>query len=507
MSQDIAATLEICLKEITAGKATVQQCLDRYHDLADELEPLLRAAKQAQTIERPRLAAEARARIEARLLAAAESSPPIQPAWTSRPTIALIRRWAAIGLAFLFAYACLLGTGLVMIARGALPGSQLYPVKLATEDARLWLAPTQNEAALHLQFAQQRLDEIQALAERGRFDVTVLTALTEETAAALDSIETLPPEAAEPVLQDVLRVTAEQQRVLSALMAGAPPLERGESACAFQASSVHQARAVQLMATLRSPEEPGKSEQATPAPGPTSSAETTALPGPLALSSTPTPAEAPRLTATARLPTTPGLTTTPQPTQSPEPTSVPLPTKPPTARPQPGTTAELTEAPPPTAISIPPTETFEPAKTSIPPATITTASPPTATPGNQSCVCGPGYWKNHPDVWPVNSLALGNETYTQAELADLLSGPTRGDTSLILAQQLIAAKLNITNGADNSTIAATIAAANTWFASYTGNLPYNVSLSLPEGQEAVAMANTLEQYNNGILPGGPPNCP
>ena len=495
MSQDIAATLEICLKEITAGKATVQQCLDRYYDLADELEPLLRAAKQAQTIERPRLAPEARARVEARLLAAAESSPPIQPAWTSRPTIALIWRWAAIGLAFLFACACLLGTGLVTIARGALPGSQLYPVKLATEDARLWLAPTQNEAALHLQFAQQRLDEIQALAERGRFDVTVLTALTEETAAALDSIETLPPEAAEPVLQDVLRVTAEQQRVLSALMAGAPPLERGEFACAFQASSVHQARAVQVMTTLRSPEEPGKSEQATPAPGPP------------AISSTPTPAEAPRLTATTRLPTTPGLTATPQPTQSPEPTGVPLPTKPPTAKPQPGTTAELTEAPPPTAMSISPTETFEAAKTSTPPATTTTASPPTATPGNQGCVCGPGYWKNHPDVWPVNSLALGNETYTQAELADLLNGPTRGDTSLILAQQLIAAKLNVANGADNSTIAATIAAANTWFASYTGNLPYNVSLSLPEGQEAVAMANTLEQYNNGILPGGPPNCP
>ncbi|MCK4450879.1 MAG: hypothetical protein KAX26_09835, partial [Anaerolineae bacterium] len=74
-------------------------------------------------------------------------------------------------------------------------------------------------------------------------------------------------------------------------------------------------------------------------------------------------------------------------------------------------------------------------------------------------------------------------------------------------QQLIAARLNVANGAGNSTIAATIAAANTWLAHYAGRLPYDVSPSLPEGQEAVALANTLEQFNDGGLPGGPPDCP
>ena len=75
MLQDIAAILETCLEQITAGGATVQECLDQYPDLVGELEPLLRAAERAQTIDRPSLAPEVKARIEARFLAAAESIP------------------------------------------------------------------------------------------------------------------------------------------------------------------------------------------------------------------------------------------------------------------------------------------------------------------------------------------------------------------------------------------------------------------------------------------------
>jgi len=401
----------------------------------------------------------------------------------------------------LFACACLSGAGLVTAASGALPDSQLYPFKLATEDVRLWLAPAQDEPTLHLRFAQWRLGEAQALAERGRFDVTVLTALTEETAAALAGIETLPPKVAEPVLQDVLQVTAEQERVLSALIAGAPASEQGEFARALQASSAHRARALQLMATLRpleEEEEPGESGQATLAPGPTPPASITAWPS--WTPEPPVPSPIPTIADESGTPTggpqpttTVGLATTPGPTGAPQPTSVPLPTRAPAATPKPGATTGPTE-------TSRPLETLEPTETPIPPAA-------TATPGGQGCVYSLGYWKNHPDAWPVNSLALGNETYVRAELLDLSNGPAGGDTSLILARQLIAARLNVANGADHSIVAATIGAANTWLANYAGKLPYDVSPSLPEGQAAVALADTLERYNNGVLPGGPPNCP
>ncbi len=487
MSQDTAAILEICLEETTTGKATLQDSLRRYPDLAGELEPLLRAVERARAIARPSLAPEARTRIEARLLAAAESIPSVQPA-SSRFTITRLWRWAAVGMVLVFACACLSGTGLVAAASGALPDSPLYPVKLATEDVRLWLAPAQDEPALHLRFAERRLDEIQALAERGQFDAVALTALTEETAAALVSAETLPPEAAEPVLQDVVWVTAEQEEVLSALVADATPLERDEFTCALQASSVHRARALQLLGTVPPPEEPGKPGQATPTAVPIPSARATALPTRTPEpSGTPIPSSTPTVAGESGTPT--GV---PQPTKSPGPTSVPVPTETPPATPKPSATSRPTETP------IPPTETVEPTKTPV---------PPTATAASQGCVYGLGYWKNHPDSWSVNSLALGNETYTQAELLDLLNGPTNGDASLILAQQLIAAELNVANSADDSTVATTIAAANTWLANYASKIPYDVSPALPEGQEALALANTLERYNNGTLPGGPPKCP
>ncbi len=188
-----------------------------------------------------------------------------------------------------------------------------------------------------------------------------------------------------------------------------------------------------------------------------------------------------------------------QPTGLPEPTGVLVPTRTPAATVKPGATGVPTETPRPT-------ETIELAETPIPLAATATTVPSTAMPESQVCVYGLGYWKNHPDVWTVDSLILGNEIYTQAELLGLLNEPTMGDASLILAQQLISARLNVANGAGNSTIAATIAAANTWLANYAGRLPYDVSPSLPEGQQAVALANTLEQYNDGGLLGGPPDC-
>jgi hypothetical protein len=103
-------------------------------------------------------------------------------------------------------------------------------------------------------------------------------------------------------------------------------------------------------------------------------------------------------------------------------------------------------------------------------------------------------------------LALGKETYPQVELLDILNGLNDGDASLTLARQLIAAELNVASGAGDSAVADTIAKANNWLARFAGRLPYDVSPNSSEGQEAVSLANVLDQYNNGTLPGGPASC-
>ena len=97
---------------------------------------------------------------------------------------------------------------------------------------------------------------------------------------------------------------------------------------------------------------------------------------------------------------------------------------------------------------------------------------------------------------------LGSQTYTQAELLTILNTPSTGDASLILAKQLIAAKLNIANGSDPTPISSTIADADSLLSMFSGKLPYNVKPSTAIGQMMVNDANTLDQYNNGFLTPG-----
>ncbi|MBN1885889.1 MAG: hypothetical protein JW876_10260 [Candidatus Krumholzibacteriota bacterium] len=66
------------------------------------------------------------------------------------------------------------------------------------------------------------------------------------------------------------------------------------------------------------------------------------------------------------------------------------------------------------------------------------------------CNYTPGYWKNHEEAWPVDELTLGGVTLSMAAALDLFDAPTKGDITIILAQHLMAAKLNVANGSDPS---------------------------------------------------------
>ena len=119
------------------------------------------------------------------------------------------------------------------------------------------------------------------------------------------------------------------------------------------------------------------------------------------------------------------------------------------------------------------------------------------------CPLSQGFWKNHPSAWPVTSLDLGGETYTQDELITLLKTPVKGDASLILAKQLIAAKLNVANGSNSSSIASTISDADALLSSVGGRLPLGIHPSTDIGQNMTAAGEELDDYNNRVLT---PSC-
>jgi hypothetical protein len=99
----------------------------------------------------------------------------------------------------------------------------------------------------------------------------------------------------------------------------------------------------------------------------------------------------------------------------------------------------------------------------------------------------------------VNSLTLGSQTYTQLQLLNILRSSTTGDASVVLARQLIAAKLNIANGADGTPVTSTITDADAVLSLYSGTLPYGVRTNTTNGHRMVNDAAILDRYNNGLL--------
>jgi hypothetical protein len=93
--------------------------------------------------------------------------------------------------------------------------------------------------------------------------------------------------------------------------------------------------------------------------------------------------------------------------------------------------------------------------------TRTFAAAFTCTCPDDACHFTPGYWKNHPEAWPLDSVTLGGVTYTKAQALVILQKPVRGDATIILAHHLIAAILNVANGASDS-INGAIADANAY---------------------------------------------
>jgi uncharacterized delta-60 repeat protein len=118
------------------------------------------------------------------------------------------------------------------------------------------------------------------------------------------------------------------------------------------------------------------------------------------------------------------------------------------------------------------------------------------------CPLSHGYWKNNPSLWPVNSLALGGQTYSKSELLALLNASSNTDASLILARQLIAAKINVANGADPAPVSSTISHADSLLATFAGKLPYKVKSSSAVGASMTADTTILTNYNNGLLTPG-----
>lgn len=125
------------------------------------------------------------------------------------------------------------------------------------------------------------------------------------------------------------------------------------------------------------------------------------------------------------------------------------------------------------------------------------------------CTFTQGYWKTHGPIptgnnvneWPVTELTLGTVLYTDLQLQAIFDTPAAGNGLIALAHQLMAAKLNIANGADGTSVAGAIAAAD---ALIGGLVVPPVGAGSLAPKNTAALIETLTSFNEGAL--GPGHC-
>lgn len=110
----------------------------------------------------------------------------------------------------------------------------------------------------------------------------------------------------------------------------------------------------------------------------------------------------------------------------------------------------------------------------------------------------PGYWKNHPEAWPVSSIMIGGVTYTKEDAIAIMQTAGSGDKTYTMFKALVAAKLNVLLGCDSSCIDSFITLADAWMAEY-GPVGSNVRGSSHAWSVGEYLYHKLDKYNNGRL--------
>jgi len=367
MKPNLAALLRDGLLHLRSG-GTLRSYLARPElsevslQLRSELTSLLETAATAALLRDlpvpvPRAASSNRARFLSTAARLSETT----PAWRWPLRWSLWPRFLRLAVAVGIVLALLLGagTGVVNVAAASLPGSALYPVKLAVEDARLMLTPGDvRRAELYLRYANERTGEMLQLCAAGkpvgqavvdRFSLQLERAVSAATSVAHSS----EPGLAVGILEQVIHSTAAQHQALSQACVAAPetaqPALQAGAAAAQQTGQAAQQELAQLIAVLPTPTALAE----LPTPTPTRRvAEPTATPvPPTAVEPTQAPPPQPEPSALPVVDSSP--TAAPIATQTPQRSASPtLPSVPSATVPAPGATrtaVNVTQAPLPSA--------------------------------------------------------------------------------------------------------------------------------------------------------------
>jgi hypothetical protein len=178
----IEEILTQCIDDIKAGRVSLEDCLNRYPEMHQELEPLLKIAlsieEPADT--RPSDTFKAKARVNLIEYIHASQTRKRMDRFSSQISVrhGWLTGWARVVVTIiaLILIISAAGTGTALASQSSLPGDTLYTVKLATEQLqRIITFNDAKEVELELKFASTRLDELEKLTSMPTDQTTKIT--------------------------------------------------------------------------------------------------------------------------------------------------------------------------------------------------------------------------------------------------------------------------------------------------------------------------------------------
>jgi hypothetical protein len=116
----------------------------------------------------------------------------------------------------------------------------------------------------------------------------------------------------------------------------------------------------------------------------------------------------------------------------------------------------------------------------------------------------PGYWKNHPDAWPVDVLNIGGTYYPKAEAIAIMMTEVKGDKWYTMFRSVVAGRLNQFSGCKCAWANYCVKLGQMWMAAVAGGpVPANGDAWQGTGDfydlhgEAIYLC--LDAYNNGEI--------
>jgi hypothetical protein len=156
--------LNDCLDRLMRGE-DIESCLAQYPEYAAQLEPLLKTALETRTIAEIKPSPEFRQRAGVEFQKAIAEMPSKAPCRSFKWQL----RWVIPVAVFLVIFSG--GAGTVIAATNALPGSPLYPIKMAVESVQLaFTFSDEGKAELYTIFVDYRVEEIIKMAEEGKIE-------------------------------------------------------------------------------------------------------------------------------------------------------------------------------------------------------------------------------------------------------------------------------------------------------------------------------------------------